>query len=159
RQIVGIHTTSPQNYSKLGTIEVDIHDGPTPNHPRVNERAIRPWYDRARSLGFHPLLWDSNGKGAVQLDLVCEQPAPPAPLRWFRKEFVSDVATYGLPKQPEALPKQPGVSPDPNCKGHYGNFCRLVGRHRTRDYWATVWNGQAWLAGMFAINHILSLTG
>jgi hypothetical protein len=40
-----------------------------------------------------------------------------------------------------------------------GNWLRLPGRHRTRDYWCLVWDGSAWLAGAVAFEHVLSLTG
>ena len=67
--VVGIHTTSLENLSRYGTAEVD-HHGPESTSAEVNEKAALALYERARSLGLQPLLWDSNGKGGYHLDLL-----------------------------------------------------------------------------------------
>jgi hypothetical protein len=42
--VAGIHTTSPENYSKFGTVEIDWH-GPDSSSPETNWRAAQGWYD------------------------------------------------------------------------------------------------------------------
>jgi P4 family phage/plasmid primase-like protien len=156
--VVGIHTTGPENVSKFGVVEIDSHGGEG-NDPEANRRAMLGWYDKAVGQGFHPLLWDSDQKGGFHLDLLLGEPVATPNLFWYLREFVQDYAAHGLPAQPETFPKQPRVNPDPTGKGHYGNWCRLIGRHHTRDVWATVWNGSDWLAGEAAVAHVLSLNG
>lgn len=156
--VVGVHTTAPDSRSLFGTIEVDQH-GEGGNGPEANLTAALAWYDRAVRAGFHPLLWDSNGKGGYHLDFLLAKPVPTPRLFWFLREFIADHTDHGLPARPETFPKQPSVSPDPAARGHYGNWVRLVGRHHTRDVWARVWDGSAWLSGARAVAHVLSLGG
>src|SRR5262245_24468203 len=42
--VVGLHTTGPENTSKWGTVEVDWH-GPDGAAPQANWAAARGWYD------------------------------------------------------------------------------------------------------------------
>jgi hypothetical protein len=156
--IVGAHTTSLDNLSRFGTVEVD-HHGPESNSPDKNLKAALGWYDALRQRGFHPLLWDSNGAGGYHLDILLREPAPTPRLYWFLFNLVSDHASRGLPARPETFPKQPRLDPRPDGRGSYGNWVRLPGRHHTRDHWATVWDGSRWLAGAEAVSFILSLTG
>jgi hypothetical protein len=156
--VVGIHTTSPECWCRFGTVEIDAH-GPDGNKAEATRRAALGWYDRATALGFHPLLWDSDGSGGFHLDLLFAQPVRTANLFWWLREFVEDHAKYGLPHRPETFPKQAAVNPDPAGKGHYGNWVRLIGRHHTKDVWATVWDGSQWLDGAEAVEHVLGLTG
>ena len=156
--VVGIHTTSPDGWSRYGTVEIDAH-GPDGNEPKATRQAALAWYDRAVGQGFRPLLWDSDGAGGYHLDLLFAESVRTAGLFWWLRELVEDHAAYGLPHPPETFPKQPAVNPDPAGKGHFGNWCRLIGRHHTRDVWATVWDGSRWLDGSAAVEHVLTLTG
>jgi P4 family phage/plasmid primase-like protien len=156
--VVGLHTSSADSRCKVGTVEIDAH-GEQGNDPTVTIRAARAWYEKARALGFQPLLWDSDGKGGYHLDLILADLIPTARLFWFMREFVQDFGTHGLSVAPETFPKQPGVNPDPNGKGHYGNWCRIIGRHHTRPVWATVWDGTQWLPGADAVELVLRLAG
>jgi hypothetical protein len=156
--VVGLHTTSPENTSRAGTIEADWH-GATSTDPEVNWRAVRAWFDRLRGRGFHPLLWDSNGKGGFHLDVLLAGPIATPRLFHFLRDFVSDYHGYGLPKRPEHFPKQPSLCPTKDGRGQYGNWVRVVGRHHTRNFWARVWDGQNWLDGADAVAFILALKG
>jgi hypothetical protein len=151
--VIGVHTTSPDNTSKAGTVELD-HHGPLSNPAEVNFRAARAWWDRLRGLGFHPLLWDSNGQGGHHLDLLLAEPIATPRLYHFLRQLVSDHAAHGLSRAPETFPKQPHIEP-----GRYGNWVRLVGRHHTRDFWARVWDGARWLEGTGAVECLLALKG
>jgi hypothetical protein len=54
-QVIGAPTTSPDNFCKFGTIEVDYH-GENSNAPEINLRASLGWYQQLRERGFRPLL-------------------------------------------------------------------------------------------------------
>jgi hypothetical protein len=151
--VLGLHTTSPENTSKFGTVELD-HHGPLSNPAEVNFRAARAWWERLREMGFRPLLWDSNGSGGYHLDLLLAEPIATPRLYHFLRALVSDHAAHELPKPPECFPTQPSIAP-----GRYGNWVRLIGRHHTRDFWARVWGGSRWLEGAEAVAFVLALKG
>jgi hypothetical protein len=156
--VVGAHTTSLDNLSHFGTIEVDNH-GPGSTPAAVNEAAALLWYEELRRRGFHPLLWDSNGAGGYHLDLLLAAPVETPRLYWFLRRLVADHQQRGLPATPECFPKQPRLDPRPDGRGCCGNWVRLVGRHHSRDCWAKVWSGERWLAGEEAVEFILGLAG
>jgi hypothetical protein len=155
--VCGLHSTSPDNTSRWGAIDVD-HHGPTSTAPEVNWQAALSWYERLRRAGFRPLLTDSNGKGGYHLLVLLAQAIQTARVHHFLKALVADHAQYGMPVPPEVFPKQPCVAP-PGQPGQYGNWLRLPGRHHTRAHWSRVWDGSHWLEGAEAISFILALTG
>jgi hypothetical protein len=156
--VAGVHTTSLENLSRFGTVEVD-HHGPDSTPAEVNRQAVLGWYEDLRRRGFRPLLWDSNGQGGFHLDLLLSAPVPTPRLFWFLRQLVTDHAKRGLPARPETFPKQPRLDSRPDGRGQCGNWVRLPGRHHTRDRWAKVWDGSRWLAGAEAVSFILSLSG
>jgi putative DNA primase/helicase len=156
--IVGVHTTSPQNTCKWGNVEIDWHSPDSPS-PEVNWRAAKGWHDRLRQRGFHPLLTDSNGAGGYHLDVLLRDPIPSARMFYFFRELVADHALYGLPNRPETFPKQPQLRPRQDGRPSYGNWVRLPGLHHTRPHWSRVWGGDQWLEGAEAAAFILGLDG
>src|SRR5262249_41078247 len=66
RDVVGLHTTSPESTSRWGAVDIDRH-GEAGNDPAANLAAALAWYERLRGLGFTPLLADSNGAGGYHL--------------------------------------------------------------------------------------------
>jgi hypothetical protein len=156
--VVGAHTTSLDNVSLLGTVEVDKH-GDGGNDPAANWRAARGWWEQLCSQGFRPLLWDSNGKGGYHLDVLFRSPIPTALLYWFLRRLVRDHRTFGLPAAPECFPKQERLCPTEDGRGRCGNWVRLPGRHHTHEHWAKVWDGGRWLKGAAAVDYLLSLVG
>jgi hypothetical protein len=156
--VAGIHTTSPNNLCRFGMIETDWH-GPESTGPEINWRATLTLYKRLRTLGFKPLLWDSNGKGGYHLDVLFRSPVPSRRLFWFLRDVVKDFKALGLPARPETFPKQSELRPREDGRGRYGNWCRLPGRHHTSNHWARVWDGSTFLEGADAVEYMLGLTG
>jgi hypothetical protein len=151
--VIGLHTTSPASTSKWASIELDVH-GDQGNKPEDTLRAALAWFGRLRGIGFDPLLWDSNGKGGYHLDILLREPIPTPKFFSFLHWLASDYETLGLSARPEVFPKQLRIAP---CK--FGNWLRVIGRHHTRDHWAKVWDGAAWLEGSAAVQFVLSLHG
>lgn len=155
--VVGLHSTSAENTSRWGAIDVDRH-GEQSTSAEVNRRAACGWYGRLTSLGFRPLLCDSNGDGGFHLSILFGAPVSTERVFYFMRELVSNHAVYGLPTRPETFPKQRRVWTE-GGKARYGNFLRVPGRHHTREHWSRVWDGSTWLEGARAVDFILSLTG
>lgn len=151
--VIGLHSTSMQNTSLWGGLDIDKHgDG---GDADANLKAALAWYGRLLEIGFHPLLTSSNGRGGYHLRVLFSRPASTQTVYSFLKNLAADYAAYGLTAPPESFPKQAEVTE----KNPYGNWMRLPGRHHTSEFWSEVWNGSAWLSGIEAIDHILSLTG
>jgi hypothetical protein len=155
--ITGLHSTSPDNTSKWGGVDLDWH-GPDSTTPEVNLAAALGWYEQLRGKGFRPLLTDSNGAGSYHLVSLLREPVPTPRVFYFLKELVSDHSRYGMTAAPEVFPKQARLRGKPG-KPAYGNWLRLPGRHHTRDHWSRVWDGSRWLDGDPGIDFILSLDG
>jgi hypothetical protein len=154
RDVIGLHTTSPENTSRWGGPEVDWH-GPESTSPAVNLAAAMAWHERLTARGFHPVLTDSNGAGGYHGPLVLlAEPVPTPRMYAFLKSLIANHAQHGMAAEPELFPKQPLIE-----SGRYGNWLRLPGRHHTRPHWSRVWDGRRWLDGNEAIDFILSLHG
>jgi hypothetical protein len=152
--VVGLHSTGPENLSRWGAVDVDWH-GPTSTSPEINLRAALGWYGKLRGLGFTPLLTDSNGQGGFHLRVLFAEPVATPMMYAFMRWLVADHAPHGLPTPPETFPKQAALK-DTN---RYGNWLRLPGRHHTREHWSRVWDGNRWLTGADAVAYLLTLTG
>ncbi len=152
RHVVGLHTTSSDNMSRWGAIEIDKHDEKA--SAENNLRAALAWFALLRSLGFCPLLSESDGKGGYHLRIIFDKPVPTAIVFFFLQWLTRDFAEYGLQERPETFPKQARISGD-GC----GNWLRLIGRHHTSDHWARVWDGRIFLEGADAVEFVLGITG
>jgi hypothetical protein len=151
RDVIGLHTTSPEDTCRWGAVDIDQH-GDGGNDPAANLAAALAWYERLRGLGFAPLLTDSNGAGGFHLRTLFSEPSPAPVVYAFQRWLVSDHAKHGLSAAPETFPKQARLSTP------YGNWLRLPGRHHTRSHWCGVWDGATWLEGAEAVAYILALT-
>jgi hypothetical protein len=151
--IVGLHTTSPDNTSRWGAVDIDWH-GETSTAADINERVAFAWFNKLAGLGFTPLLTTSNGAGGFHLRFLLSEPAPTARVFWFTRWLVKDHAQHGLAHRPETFPKQLAIAP-----GKYGNWLRLPGRHHKRNHWSNVWDGSRWLSCEQAVDYILSMRG
>lgn len=150
RDIIGLHTTSPENTSRFGAIEVDNHDDESEVAHR-NLTAILAWRDRLIELGFTPPLEDSDGQGGFKLWIVFHEPVATATVFAFLQWIVGDYKDHGLVARPETFPKQPAIPPD-----GFGNWIRPPGRHHKREHWSRFWNGAEWLQGDAAVEHLLN---
>lgn len=151
--LMGLHSTSPDNRSRWGAIDIDAHaDGRA--DAEANQTAALAWFDRLAGIGFDPLLVDSNGRGGFHLWCLLAEPVPTAKVFGFLKWLTDDFGAFGLAARPEAFPKQPAIRPN-----GFGNWLRLPGRHHTFDHWSRVWNGHRWLEGEPAVAHLLGLAG
>jgi hypothetical protein len=155
--VIGLHSTSPDNTSRWGRIDIDWHDEAA-QAPAANLSAAMAWHDRLREEGFRPLLTDSNGAGGYHLGFLLARPAPTADVFAFLRSLTADHARHGIPAQPETFPKQRKVAPL-GKKGQYGNWLRLPGRHHTLEHWTRAWDGAAWLEGADAVAWLLSFEG
>jgi hypothetical protein len=143
---------SPDFWSRWLALDIDRHDDKV--NPEATWKVARTWYDRARELGFNPLLFDSNGRGGYHLLLIFDNTTTTAQVHRFSKWLSRDWKELGLSQAPEVFPKQETIGP-----GGYGNWLRLPGRHHTRDHYTRVWDGSAWLDGTPAIEAILATGG
>jgi hypothetical protein len=153
RDVIGLHTTSTDNLSKWGSLDLDAH-GPGGTAPETTLQAALTWHDRLRGLGWHPLLEESSPGGSYHLWLILSEAIATPRLYHFLRQLTADHRRHGLPTRPEQFPKQPSIDQD-RC----GNWLRLPGRHHSREHWSRVWSGSRWLAGADAIAHILALAG
>ena len=153
--LVGVHTTSADNTSSWLGIDIDLHGKPDKEKKLKNRQAAKQLYNKAKELGFDPLLISSNGQGGYHLVLFFKKPVPTPEVHAFGKWLLRDWQKLGLHEQPELFPKQPRLEE----KKKYGNFLRLPGRHHTMDYFSKVWNGERWVSGEEAIAAILAIKG
>jgi hypothetical protein len=151
--VVGLHTTSPENTSRSGAVNIDQHGDQSPD-PQKNLAAALGWFDELLRRGFHPLLTSGNGKGGYHLRVIFREPVPTCRVYTLMSWLVRDYALYGLTAAPETFPRQAFIPP-----GGCGNWLRLPGRHHTQPCWPAVWNGSTWLDGHAAIDLMLSLAG
>jgi hypothetical protein len=156
-ELVGLHSTSPENFSRWGALDIDWYRD-TSTAPVVNLSAALAWFGDLVGRGFRPLLVDSDGAGGFHLWAVFAAPVPTTDVHHFLKAPADDHGRYGMGAVPEIFPKQPAVAP-PGRPGQYGNWLRLPGRHHTRDHWSRVWDGRRWLDGAAAVEFILALRG
>jgi hypothetical protein len=155
--ILGLHTTSPENLSRWFAIDIDCH-GPGGNDPALNLAAALAWYGRLVALGFKPILTSSNGAGGYHLRVIFRVPIDTPRAHAFALWLVRDHARYGLAAAPEVFPKQATVSP-PGQPGQYGNWLRCPGRHHKHPHWSQVWDGSGWLDGAAAVAWLLNVEG
>lgn len=141
--VVGAHTLAPgTSLGRCVAVDVDAHNG---EDPEANARYAVELYDVLAALHFRPLL--ARWEGSCHLYALLSADVPGKTLCDFGKALVGARPIETFPKQHEV--------PAGGC----GNWLRVVGRHHTRDQWARVWDGSAWLDGAAAVAHVLSLPG
>ena len=154
--ILGLHSCSSDGLSRWMALDIDLHDEDDLSVTQEgNFAAAVAWHDRLKSMGFDPLLMDSNGNGGFHMLVVFERAMSSTSVRTFCEEFVSDFGKRGLDVAPDLFPGNFGSA-------HRGSWLRIFGRHHTRDHYTRVyndepWSDQRWLEGHDAIDRILDL--
>ena len=154
--VIGLLTIGSENTCLSVTIDIDHHGEPSPEIEERNKQFAITKYQALRQLGFNPLLTDSNGRGGFHLRLLFAKPILSQVAFAFGKWLTQDWQAAGLTTEPESFPKRKDRHSE---KGQGGGWVRLPGRHHTREVWATVFDGETWHAGAFAVEQILSHTG
>jgi hypothetical protein len=155
--LVGLHTTSYDNLSRWGAIELDQHaEAADAASAEANLQAIMALYGALERRFFRPLLTDSNGKGGFHLRALLEEPVPTPQLFAFLQALIRECPLIGPKVAAETFPKQARVG-EKNCC--FGNWLRLTGRHHTREHYSRVWDGRRWLAGADAVDFLLTFHG
>lgn len=153
--LIGLHAIGQDNLCRWFVVDIDKHGDEDSTTLEINLAAAIGWYDKLKTMGFHPLLLDSNGAGGFHLLQVFSEPVPSDRVFNFGHNLVLDYASRGLRQPPEVFPKQPNVNPS----RRYGSWWRLMGMHHTRRHWTKVWDGTKWLEGRPAIDAILAVVG
>lgn len=161
--IIGLHSTARDEagaggetaccWSRWLAIDIDRHDE-TIDAGKTCEAALT-WWRRARQAGFHPLLFDSDGRGGFHLLIVFRASVATERVFGFGKWLTADWEQLGLEEAPEIFPKQPALA---RGKG-FGNWLRLPGRHHTREHWSRLWSGEHWMSGEEAVDAITAIQG
>jgi putative DNA primase/helicase len=149
--IVGLHAISEAGTCKWVGLDIDNHGAADSS---ANLKYAVYLHDKLVSMGFSPILSDSDGKGGFHLLTVFSEPIPSPSAHYFGKWLVSDFADHGIAQAPEVFPKQPDLS-----EVQFGNWMRLPGRHHTRDHWSKVWDGFGWRDGFEAVEMIRHTSG
>jgi hypothetical protein len=162
--VIGLHATRycPDGVcrSQWGATDIDRHK-PT-DDARANGRAALTWHRRFISLGFYPLLIDSNGSGGFRNIVIFKAPVVTRDVYCLFRWLTQDWAELGLPRRPEIFPSKPEINPPGSKSRSFGPWLRIPGRHHKRPHhWTRVWddNHKRWLAGNAAIDAILATTG
>jgi hypothetical protein len=155
--VIGLHSTAPDNTCKWGAIEIDQHgDGAAPDLAQRNESFAIAKADTLVGLGFNPLLTDSNGCGGFHFRVIFNEQVASEKVFHFLQWLIRDWASFGLDGKPETFPKQR------NLDGlQYGNWLRIPGRHHTRKHWSRVYDlgTREWIEGEPAIRYMFALKG
>ncbi len=148
--IIGLHTTSPENTCRWLVIDIDHHGDPNAEREARNEKAAFEIARIISEFGLTPLVMKSDGRGGFHIWVIFDMPIPAADLHEFGNAVVQFWQEYKI-TEPEVFPKQPHLEGE-----KFGNWVRLPGLHHTHDFYTQVWDGEQWLNGEGAINHILN---
>lgn len=148
--IIGFHATSKQNTCRWLVLDIDQHGDPNPEAELRNEKAVFDFASMLSDFGAKPLVMKSNGRGGFHIWVIFDKPVPSAHIYYLGKDLVQHWKELGI-DEPEVFPKQPQLE-----DGKLGNWVRLPGLHHTYDFYTQVWDGETWLNGQDAIDHILS---
>jgi len=153
-QIVGLHAKSKENTSKWLGIDIDMHDdskADAEEHSRRNLVGALKWWRQLQSMGYDPLLFDSNNNGGYHLWVLFDKPAPTEHVFAFAWSIVSTWEATNLSEEPETFPKKPKEKKP--GEDVLGAWFRLPGLHHTKDHYARVWSGDEWLDDPWLSGH------
>jgi hypothetical protein len=119
--ILGLHPCNERNECRWFVIDVDKHDGDDTADPQKNLAAALRLHDQLVSLGFDPLLTDSNGAGGYHALVILDTALPLAKVYDFAHGLVADHANLGLAGPPKSF--QNNVR-SPSASSGTGSGCR-----------------------------------
>lgn len=147
--VIGLHTTGPENTSRWFGLDFDVHDecGDAIDAQREAVGAAFAWCTDVLGERFSLLLEDSNGNGGRHLWGYFEEPVPTPALFVYLSAIAGECfAATGC--RPETYPKQPRLGLTKTGAQQVGNWLRLPGRHHTKPHWSRLaWPGGAWQSG------------
>ncbi|HEY0931782.1 MAG TPA: hypothetical protein VGE27_17805 [Gemmatimonas sp.] len=147
--VIGLHTTSPENTSRWFGLDFDVHDecGNAIDMQREAVAAAFSWCIDALGERISLLLEDSNGNGGRHLWGYFESPvATPALFVYLSATAGECFEATGF--RPETYPKQPRLALTRTGTQQVGNWLRLPGRHHTKAHWSRLaWPGGEWQSG------------
>ena len=151
-QIIGLHAKSKENTSRWFGIDIDMHDSDKADaeeHARRNLVGAINWWRKLQTMGYDPLLFDSNNNGGYHLWVLFDKPAPTEHVFAMAYSIVSTWEENNLSEEPETFPKKPKEKDGDSL----GAWFRLPGLHHTRDHIRTVWSGDEWLDDPWLSGH------
>src|SRR5262249_36969133 len=148
QDVVGLHSTSPENRCKWGAFDIDRHGDAT--DPAATLAVALRLSAEVQRRGFRPLLTESNGRGGYHLRIIFRAPVPSRDLHHLLRMIAGEVGFKG-----EQFPKQAAL----DDRRRYGNWLRLPGLHHTRAHLATAFDGERWLEGADVVEWLLSFGG
>ncbi|MFK7894022.1 MAG: hypothetical protein AB8B63_24620 [Granulosicoccus sp.] len=140
-QIIGLHAKSRETTSRWFAIDIDLHDESAvgaEDHARRNHNAAITWCRQFQSLGYDPMLFNSNGYGGFHIWVLLAEPAPTEAVFAYVKSVVSEWEKVGLEEEPETFPKK--VKDE-----SIGSWFRLPGLHHSRHLYSSLWSWDDWL--------------
>lgn len=160
KHLIGLHAAHPDNTAKWLALDIDLHEpeaADAEDAARRNFAAALAWWEELQTLGYDPLLLDSNGAGGYHLLTLFAQPAPLADVHALGQRLVGSWKEKNIDGPPEHFPKSAEL-----LEGKLGAWLRVFGMHHTRLHFTKVWSGdpwldEPWLEGSAAIEAIMSV--
>lgn len=152
-QLLAVHSSSLQQTTRWLAILVERQGKNDPVTPGVNFQAILIWFEMLESMGFRPILEDTDGAGGYRLLVPFNTPVSLDHIGRFSQEVVSGYANHGLQVPPRILPAPLGTTDYGR-----GNWLRLPGHHPTRNHYSRLWSGSHWLKCEETVDALLLAT-
>lgn len=152
-QTIGLGTTSVNDRCLFVALDLDNHV--SEHDDNVNLSYALVVAERLWSLGFCPVIEDSDGKGGIHLFVFFSTPVKSETAFNFIRSVVKDYKQHKLDRI-ECFPKQRTVS---NTKMKCGNYIRVPGKHHKRDHWSRFWKDGQWLPAEDSAAFLLAQSG
>jgi hypothetical protein len=152
-QTIGLGTTSVDDQCLFVALDLDNHV--SEHDDNVNLSYALVVADRLWSLGFCPVIEDSDGKGGIHLFVFFSTPVKSETAFNFIRSVVKDFKQHKLDKI-ECFPKQRTVL---TTKMKCGNYIRVPGKHPKRGHWSRFWKDGQWLPTEESASFLLAQSG
>ena len=119
--IIGLYSTGLDDRCLYLVIDFDRHDGDPEGLAEKNRALALSAYETLRSLGFHPLLIDSNGNGGLHLIVLFASPVPARQARQFGRWSCGIGPDSACPRSRRSSPSRTrsgvAMGTSPGCSG------------------------------------------